>query len=58
MFDWLWKLFSDAEFFVLDNSSLYLFKVDEKKSAMKQVAQHSLDFHFAWFEVRILFSLY
>jgi len=50
MFDWLWKLFSDAEFFVLDSSSLYLFKVDEKKMTMKQVAHHSLDFNFAWFE--------
>ena len=50
--DWLWKYSANVAFFVCDNSSLYLYKMDEKKPVLKLAAQHSFDFQFAWFEVR------
>jgi len=50
--DWLWKLSSNVDLIVFYNTSLYLFKMEEKKTQLKQVATHTFEFNYIWFEVK------
>lgn len=51
-FDWLWNGNSPADFFVLENYNLRLYKVDEDRFILKEITLVQCDFKNAWFEVR------